>query len=143
MIIKAEVKDAPALHELNCEFNGENCITLEGVKESLANPQNEIVFVCYDGESESAVPVGFVCGMLKKSACYADISAELTELYVRAEYRRKGIASQLVAALEAELSALGVQHMMVLTGDDNLAAQRLYESFGYEKNSEVELEKEL
>ncbi len=58
-------------------------------------------------------------------------TSELRHLAVAAECRRQGIGRTLVGAY---LRRCGAGLCRVWTGEDNVSAQRLYESFGYEKD---------
>lgn len=57
--------------------------------------------------------------------------AELSELYVDAAYRRRGVARALVEALEAEARSAGATSWTVLTGDDNTMALAFYAQMGF------------
>ncbi len=96
MIRLATVNDAEQLDILNIEFNGENEITLENIKESLLNNQQEVVFVADD----NGLLGGFVCVQLKKSFCYDEYMPEITEVYVKQAYRKRGIASAMITFAE-------------------------------------------
>lgn len=119
---------------MNEEFNGKGCNTVSTVKKSLEENGNEIVCLA-EQEGRGA---GFCCARVMRSVCYADAYAEITELYVRREHRRKGIGKGLISFVE-ELcrKRYGVEEFKLLTGADNLPAQALYKSMGYEKEDEV------
>ena len=139
MLIRlANSSDAAELKKLNDAFNGEECNTVELVKESLISNEQEIVYVAADGNKL----VGFCCGQILKSMCYPSNYGEITELYVIDEYRRQGIGRQLLKATENELNKRGVNHLHILTGDKNTVAQALYKSNGYVKTSEVLFDKD-
>ena len=53
----------------------------------------EVVIV----SQENDFLAGFACVQLKKSFCYDEYMPELTEVYVRPEYRKQGIASAMIA----------------------------------------------
>ncbi|KOR90805.1 hypothetical protein AM231_14685 [Paenibacillus solani] len=129
--------DAQALVTLNDEFNGAG-ITEEEVIENLSNP-NELVALALIND----YPVGFACAQLYRSICYPNPYAELTELYIRYEARRKGIATMLVRFIEEELIRQGVKSMKVLTGKKNEAAIKTYERLSYFKEEEQLLQKTL
>ncbi|MCL2385985.1 MAG: GNAT family N-acetyltransferase [Defluviitaleaceae bacterium] len=138
-IRQAEVCDIPHLLEMNEKFNGAGA-TAASMKESLENSMGEIVLVAITND----VVVGFICGQLYKSICYADgFLAELTELYVREEYRRKGVAAKLVSALEVKFLENNAHEIIVKTGDDNEEAHGLYLRCGYEDYEETVFSKEI
>mgnify|MGYP003214180341 CR=1 FL=1 len=122
MIRLASVDDAAELELLNAEFNGKGKTTEESIRASLLTNRREIVIVA-DGSGGRLA--GFVCVQLKKSLCYEDFMPEITEVYVRPEYRGRGIAREM------------------LTGSDNTAAQKLYSAIGFECDGEMHMSKQV
>lgn len=57
--------------------------------------------------------------------------AELSELYVRPQFRRLGVARALLTALEEVARRSGATSWSVLTGDDNEAALAAYRAWGF------------
>jgi ribosomal protein S18 acetylase RimI-like enzyme len=93
--------------------------TAAGIDESL---RLGTAFVAErDGE-----PAGFAAAVPRGSR-----EAELTELYVRPEVRRDGVATALVREVVSALEALGVEYVVVETAVDNLPAQAAYERWGF------------
>jgi len=62
--------------------------------------------------------------------------AQIIRLAVIPEYRRRGIASQLVADALATFRRGRVRRVALNTQSDNVAAQRLYERFGFQRTGE-------
>ena len=85
MIRIATEDDANQLDLLNNEFNGQGNTSKDCIRDSILNNKQEVVIVAQEDESL----VGFVCVQLKKSFCYDDFMPEITEVYVRPEYRKK------------------------------------------------------
>jgi ribosomal protein S18 acetylase RimI-like enzyme len=56
---------------------------------------------------------------------------ELQDVEVRAEYRRRGIASALTLFAEQEARSRGFDRLRLTVAIDNRPAQALYERFGY------------
>ena len=56
----------------------------------------------------------------------------LNDLFVTPARRRFGVAAALLHAATAHARAMGVAGMSLSTANDNVAAQRLYESMGWE-----------
>ncbi|MBT2119071.1 GNAT superfamily N-acetyltransferase [Dyella sp. SG562] len=56
----------------------------------------------------------------------------LNDLFVTPARRRFGVAAALLHAATAHARAMGVSGMSLSTANDNVAAQRLYESMGWE-----------
>lgn len=98
-----------------------------GALQATFVPHNRIealdtVMVAADGDH----PVG--CG------CFKPFDAERVELkrvYVARDARGRGIAAQLLAALEAWAAELGAARMILETGPNQPEAIALYEKAGY------------
>ena len=58
----------------------------------------------------------------------------LNDLFVKAEYRRKGVGKALLEASRQFAVQTGAKGLMLETGVDNEAAQKLYEQLGYERS---------
>jgi len=134
----AYLTDAQELQRLTNIFNEGESNTVEGIEESLRKNKQEIVCVAADGDKL----VGFCCGQLQISMCYAYDYAVITEFYVSDEYRRQGVGRRLLVTLEAEFNKRGVTHFHIATDDANVAALALYHSCGYEGTS-IMLEKDM
>ena len=126
--IKAvEENDIPDLINLNNAFNDVDNGTVESMKESLKKNTGELVFLAmYNNEA-----VGFICGQVYSSICYTSRQGEMTELYVKEAFRRKGIATMLIKHLENELINHKVHEIKLITDFKNNNAQKLYEKCGY------------
>lgn len=81
------------------------------------------------------VVVGFASlrlhGYLGEDAPYAEIS----ELFVSAPFRGRGVARALMLELEARARAAGASSLSVLTDEENAAALGVYQTMGFEKFS--------
>jgi ribosomal protein S18 acetylase RimI-like enzyme len=66
-----------------------------------------------------------------------EIDACLTAIAVAASHRRKGLASQLVTALEDFFRARGVSHYWLDTVLENTGARSFYQSIGFTEVMEV------
>ena len=137
IVRKAEIRDVPDLIKLNDVFNGAGS-SVETMNESLDNNQNELVYVSVIDD----LVVGFICGIYWKSICYADgFQGIITELYVDEQYRRKGIATQLIKALENGFYNLNVIEITLATPLDNVAGRKFYERNGYKDRKEMVYDK--
>ena len=127
IIINAvEINDIPDLIDLNNGFNDVDCGTAESMREALNN-KNELTYIArYNNEA-----VGFICGQLYSSICYTSKQGEITELYVKEAFRRKGIATMLMKHLENELIKNNVHEIKLITNFKNQIAQGLYKKCGY------------
>lgn len=140
MVRKATEKDAEQLGVLNDEFNGAGETTLDNIRKSLMYNQQEVVIV----DDENGALTGFVCVQLKKSFCYDEYMPEITEVYVRPAYRKRGIASNMISFAEDYCSKSYPLHKYeLLTGTENLTAQSLYNKLGYIDDRELHLSKRI
>lgn len=71
-------------------------------------------------------PVG--CGSYKR---YDSITIELKRVYVRQQFRRKGIAETIIQNLEANAKTKGFKNSLLETGIDMKKAITLYQKLGY------------
>ena len=85
-------EDGQVLFAMNRAFNGEGVASPQEAALALAHPGPERVLLAF----VAGEPAGFLCGLLKRSACYSRPSAEVTELYVCPGCRRQGVARQLL-----------------------------------------------
>ncbi len=86
------------------------------------------VWLAFDGEQPSG------CIVLHPLASLAR-SGEIKRLYVRASYRRQGLADSLLRALEQHAIRLQYEWLYLDTKDDLDDAIRFYERHGYERCS--------
>lgn len=139
MVRLAAAGDAASLKILNEEFNGKGEATAESIESSLRENRQELVIV----DEENGLLTGFLCVQLKKSFCYLEYMPEITELYVREAYRRKGIARAMLTFAETLLRAYPLSECGLLTGEENMPAQAVYRSLGYREDGELHFSKEL
>jgi ribosomal-protein-alanine N-acetyltransferase len=71
------------------------------------------------------LPGGFALGRV------AGPEAELLTLAVRPDARRRGLATRLVAAFEAEAAARGAEECLLEVAETNAGARALYGGLGY------------
>lgn len=135
-IRKATEEDAAELAVLDSEFNGDT-VRLEHIIECLENNREIIAVASLDSEI-----IGFACAQYFKSFCYEDLQGEITELYVREEFRRMGAASALISYLERQLNSIGVEEIKIITNARNDVAKSVYESRGYRLKNWVVLVKQ-
>ena len=69
---------------------------------------------------------------------------EITEVYVKPTYRKKGIASDMLIFAETYCSKNYPLHKYeLLTGQENLVAQAVYSKLGYVDDNELHLSKRV
>ena len=138
MVRIATVQDAEQLEILNNEFNGEGETTLDNIRSSLANNKQEVIVV----DEQNGGLTGFVCVQLKKSFCYDDYMPEITEVYVKPQNRRNGVARAMITYAEEFCKSHYPLHKFeLLTGAENDGAQSVYAKLGYCEDGELHLNK--
>jgi ribosomal protein S18 acetylase RimI-like enzyme len=88
------------------------------------------VLTTYLGEVDRR-PVGFACLRLVPHLQGDAPYAELTDIYVDAPFRRRGVARALIARVEAAARAAGADEVVLITGFDNAIAQAAYRASGF------------
>jgi GNAT superfamily N-acetyltransferase/predicted kinase len=73
------------------------------------------------------------CGALRDGTKYGDGFGELKRMYVRPQWRRRGLSRQVVAALEAIAVENGMRRLIMETGVRQHEAVGLYRSSGYRR----------
>ena len=138
MVRIAIIQDAEQLEILNNEFNGEGETTLDNIRIALANNKQEVIVV----DEQNGELTGFVCVQLKKSFCYDDYMPEITEVYVKPQYRRNGIAQAMITYAEEYCKGHYPLHKFeLLTGAENNVARIAYAKLGYCEDGELHLAK--
>jgi len=66
----------------------------------------------------------------------------ISDIYVRGDYREHGIGRMLIAAAEEKLRGLGISRVQITTLAENIEARGFYESKGY-RSYQVQYAKEL
>jgi GNAT superfamily N-acetyltransferase len=130
----ATIADAAELARLNALFN-ESEDTPEQLAARLADPRR--VETPIVAELDGRV-VGFAALRLVPCVFYDAPHAEVTELFVEAAHRRRGVGRALLAHAERLAHAGGAHELLILTSFDNHAAQALYHARGY-KDDELAL----
>ncbi|PAF30879.1 hypothetical protein CHI14_15430 [Paenibacillus sp. 7516] len=138
LLVREAVKeDVPFLIELNDQFNGVRR-SREEVEKDLLNGREVIVVAVMEERV-----VGFACGQIYKSFCYAEHQAEITEMYIQESARSNGLAGMMIERLEGIFNHSGVKHIKILTGKRNTKAIKTYEKAGYDREDEFVFAKEL
>lgn len=138
ILVRIAVKeDIPSLIELNYQFN-EVQRSKEEVETDLLSTRETIVVALMEGQV-----VGFACGQIYKSFCYAECQAEITEMYIQEFARRNGLAVMMIELLEEIFKISGVKNIKILTGLKNIKAIKTYERAGFNQEEELVLNKEI
>lgn len=64
---------------------------------------------------------------------FDDDSVEFKRVYVKKEYRKRGIAYDIITQLEKRVIKNNFRYSYIVTGKNNIAAIKLYEKLDYQK----------
>jgi GNAT superfamily N-acetyltransferase len=127
-VICSELFDAPDAIALRAELEAELWERYGGDSEPEPKPSAEdtpVFLIARDGEG---TPLG--CGSLRWLSRH---TVEIKRMFVRPSARRRGIAGQLLAALEDHALRLGARRVVLETGPLQPESVRLYEGRGYRR----------
>jgi ribosomal protein S18 acetylase RimI-like enzyme len=120
--------DLPALRALYAEFFAEypppayRSIELEHELAEVEDiARNEIALLA----EENGTPVGFTLARPREGTGY------ISDLFVRDEARRRGVAKALLAAAVEALHAQGLSHVTVDVDEQNAPARAVYDRLGF------------
>ena len=105
--------------------------SIEYIKQRLTNKESIIFFV-----EEDNVCIGIVQLYVTFDSLELSKKIILYDLFVRSEYRKKGIGAMLMDASKDFAKNNGITGIELSTAISNGTAQRLYESLGYERDNE-------
>jgi ribosomal protein S18 acetylase RimI-like enzyme len=119
--------NAEALAQLQSAFIGETVHPIEAAARLAASKTIEHPFIAeIDGQAVGFASLRLV-PYLGEEAPYA----ELTELFIMPDFRRKGVAQALIEAVAALAQKRGATSLIVMTGHDNEAAIAAYRRAGF------------
>ncbi len=105
--------------------------SIEYIKQRLTNKESTIFFV-----EEDNVCIGIVQLYVTFDSLELSKKIILYDLFVRSEYRKKGIGAMLMDASKDFAKNNDITSIELSTAISNGTAQRLYESLGYERDNE-------
>jgi ribosomal protein S18 acetylase RimI-like enzyme len=79
--------------------------------------------------------VGYLLCTLVYSFEHGGLMAEIDELFVSAEHRRRGVGQRLLARARTELSAHGCSALQLQVADGNIQSQGFYSRLGFKEKS--------
>jgi ribosomal-protein-alanine N-acetyltransferase len=126
-IRQATPDDAPELARLLDQFDGLGATPAQ-VAARLRACRG--VLTTFLGELDGR-PVGFACLRLVPHLQGDEPYAELTDLYVEAPSRRRGVARALLARVGAAARAAGAREVVLITDFANAGARAAYRASGY------------
>ena len=106
-------------------------VSIEYIKQRLTNKESTIFFV-----EEDNVCIGIVQLYVTFDSLELSKKIILYDLFVRSEYRKKGIGAMLMDASKDFAENNDITGIELSTAISNGTAQRLYESLGYERDNE-------
>lgn len=123
----AQLIDASPLAELVTIFSGFSTSSEQITFRMNAMKDSETVYVA---DEESQI-IGFVSLRLVHFFSGDNLYAEVTDLFVHPDFRRKKVAQELMNHVSSICSDKGVSELVLITGFDNVPAQSFYKNIGY------------
>jgi ribosomal protein S18 acetylase RimI-like enzyme len=148
LVREADSRDAETIATLFTEFNG--ILGADGLDEEASmRPENVLVTteqMKQRLEAMAAVERAFLACVGDEAAGLACLRlvpyigqdvpyAELTQMYVRKGYQRRGVGAALIAQVEHVALENGATSVHIITGGDNDGAQAFYRAQGYGSSS--------
>jgi len=129
---RATTDDIESLLSLMHDFYAESGFALNrastapALRALLSNPSLGCICLAHSNNS----PVGHVVLTVRFTMEHEGLSGYIDDLYVRPQFRRRGIGHRLLNDLVAECRRRGCKSLQVEVGKSNVAALSLYERFG-------------
>jgi ribosomal protein S18 acetylase RimI-like enzyme len=135
-IRRARPGDGAALVELQREFYREDRLThgaanARALHRLLRSPLAGVVWVIEAGGRDQRSPIGYLVLTIGYSLERGGRDSFIDELYVRSEWRGRGLGTHAVATAEAGARRLGVRAVHLEVDTTNDRARRLYERVGF------------
>ena len=99
--------------------------------EARLESNESIIFLAFDTDTQK--PLGFTQLYPKYSSVRLTKNWILNDLYVDADYRKKGVGEKLIKTAMGFAKNHGATFLQLETAIDNYTAQSLYESIGFKK----------
>lgn len=124
---------AQLLHDFNTEYD-EPTPSPEELADRLAELLDaDLVTVLLARDPDSAEPVGVAVLRLQPSVWSRAPEAYLSELYVVPGRRGHGFGRELITEVLRVATQAGADYAFLITSDEDLLAQRLYEAAGFRR----------
>ncbi|MCR9140967.1 MAG: GNAT family N-acetyltransferase [bacterium] len=127
------------LFEQEPEMTVDSQAQLRGLEMILNQPEIGELFVADSGDAI----LGMVNLLYTVSTSLGARVAILEDVIVAPDGRGRGIGSQLIQEALRSAEVRGCKRVTLVTDPDNVRAQRLYESFGFERSAMVGFRKML
>nr|WP_242003493.1 GNAT family N-acetyltransferase [Culicoidibacter larvae] len=106
----------------------EEAYNIPKLERELQNPESEFYFLFVDGRLAAYLKLNVGAA---QSETIADNALEVERIYVKPEFKRRGLGKYLMEKSEAIAKELGKSSMWLGVWEDNKAAQSFYEQMGF------------
>jgi ribosomal protein S18 acetylase RimI-like enzyme len=136
-IERGGLADIPALVELMSQFYAESSYALDrewaaaSFAQLLGEGARGAVWIARRGTE----PAGHVVLALRHSMEFGGLAGVIDDLFVRPQFRRRGVGSALISALLDACRKLHVEAVYVEVDPSNVAVSALYQAFGLRGHS--------
>jgi GNAT superfamily N-acetyltransferase len=126
--IKTAASDSKEISELSRALHGDLELRYSkgSIEEFVEENKTMLIFFAAVDENNNAV----ACGALKD---FAKDTAEIKRMYVKDEFRGKGLSKLILNKLEEKARGLNYNRIILETGLKQPEAMGLYEKYGYTK----------
>ncbi len=124
----AREEDILSLEDLFFRFSDWKLERNTILRKTINDDNGEMLVAECDGEI-----VGFLHQVFFVDPLHAGVNSDITSLFVKEGYRRRGIASQLLQKAIQNAKKRKVREIHVTTREDNNTAIRFYEKLGFKK----------
>jgi ribosomal-protein-alanine N-acetyltransferase len=127
----ASIRHLDKLYEIEMECFKREAFT----KQQIANLLTDYNSVSLVAKANGEI-VGFIIGMIYLER--NSLTGHILTIDISPIHRRKGIAQKLLQEIEKIFKGKGVKTCRLEVREDNIAALRLYQKFGYKKVAKLE-----
>ena len=137
-IIEANIEQLDIITELFNQYmifykKPSNEIKYKAYLKERIEKNETTIFLALNSEN---IPLGFVLNYYSFSSVSLGKTITLNDLFVKSEYRKKGIAEKLINKTFDLAKKNGAIRVDLGTAKDNYTAQKLYERIGFVKDEE-------
>nr|WP_319522702.1 GNAT family N-acetyltransferase [uncultured Desulfosarcina sp.] len=140
-IRKAELRDLPYLVDFTSEEAREAESTIKrpdtlrlGIEAALHDNSIALYWVMFDEQDH---PIGSVSSVKEWSDWNAGYYWWIQSMYLKPDYRGKGLMAQLINAVNLEMIAQGGLELRLYVHSDNTIAKKAYEKAGFTYSKSV------
>ena len=126
IIRKARIEDVQVLEELFLEFSNWNIDRKKSLHKVIDDPNGILLVAEYNNQV-----VGFIHQVFFMDPLHAGHNSDITNLFVKEKFRRKGIASSLVQKAIEDAKRREVVEIHVTTRESNQKAINFYQELGF------------